>query len=370
MGQTGIVGLLADSWRLATALSHAQFGALYALATLTAAWLLIRIGPWLDGRPLAAPTVAVLSGLSVALIGLASTPTNAALLAILLVLLRLTGQGLLPHLAMLSLARTLPLRAGRMTGLVSLGQPIGDAVLGVFVVLMVAAGHGQQALWTLAVLPLALALYGWQRAPTATITSAAALAQNRQLAGVAVPRFWLVAGAMALSPAIGSGLFFHQAEVMQSHRLTPGTLALYYPLAAVGTAIGMVLYGRLADRLSPVAAVVWSLVPLAAAMVTLATVEGMAFGLAYFLLMGLAAGGNWTLSGLIYQRLYDPTRLSAIRSRAIALAIVGTATTPYLGGLLRDGGIASPSWGLALSLLVLAMLALLGYCGPPARRSD
>lgn len=52
-GQTFLLGLFTDSFRTAHALSHGEYGAIYAAATFTGGLLLMRIGKQLDKVSLA-----------------------------------------------------------------------------------------------------------------------------------------------------------------------------------------------------------------------------------------------------------------------------------------------------------------------------
>lgn len=155
-GQTFFIALFADPLRAATGLGHGGWGTLYAVATLASALSIGVVGHLADRRPMAVPATAVLGLLALGAVAM-SAAEAIWLLGLAVFLLRFAGQGMASHVAMTAAARWFQATRGRALALVSLGHPLGEAVLPALVVGLT-AWLGWRASWLAVALGLAVVL--------------------------------------------------------------------------------------------------------------------------------------------------------------------------------------------------------------------
>ena len=102
-GQTYYIALFSADIRGDFGLSHGDFGLLYSLATLASGLSLVWVGRQIDRVDLRLYTALVCAGLVASCWFMALVPSVTALVLALFVL-RLTGQGLMGHTAITSMA--------------------------------------------------------------------------------------------------------------------------------------------------------------------------------------------------------------------------------------------------------------------------
>ncbi|MBF0247520.1 MAG: MFS transporter, partial [Alphaproteobacteria bacterium] len=226
-GQTFFIALFGDQFRAEFALSHGDFGAVYGLATLASAAVILWAGKLVDRVDLRLFAGAVFLGLA-ASAGLLTVANHVALMGVAFVGLRLFGQGLLRHTAVVSQARYFEAARGRAMSVVGLGYPIAEATFPALVVLVLAA-HSWRDAWggiALYVLVLHLPVAMWmlrghgerhaeleRRLKDAEAKSGKVeepLTQRRILADW---RFQLIVPAALMPPFMMTGLFFHQLAI-------------------------------------------------------------------------------------------------------------------------------------------------------------
>ena len=103
-GQTYFISLFSGEIRAAFSLSNGDFGSLYSIGTLVSAATLIWVGRLIDRVPLAAFSAAVLIALALLCLTMGAVGSAAGLVAVLFGL-RLFGQGLATHSAIVAMGR-------------------------------------------------------------------------------------------------------------------------------------------------------------------------------------------------------------------------------------------------------------------------
>ncbi|MCH8112096.1 MAG: MFS transporter, partial [Proteobacteria bacterium] len=160
-GQTYFIALFSGNVRGEYGISHGEFGAVYAAATLASAAALTWTGRWIDHVDLRRWTIAVVVLLAAACLAMALT-WNIASLVVAIFLLRQMGQGLMHHTSMTSQARYYVAARGRAVATAGMGFPLAEAVLPPAVILLVAAIGWRQSWLVIAaaivifILPLSL----------------------------------------------------------------------------------------------------------------------------------------------------------------------------------------------------------------------
>lgn len=137
-GQTLLISVFVPLFLESFSLDTAQFGILYAAATLTSAGCLPFFGRLLDRIPLRRFSLAVGLGLALSCLVLATAP-GIAVLFLAILGLRLTGQGLLSLTASTTMARAFARDRGRALSVTGVGYPLGEGLLPLAVVVLIHA---------------------------------------------------------------------------------------------------------------------------------------------------------------------------------------------------------------------------------------
>lgn len=365
-GQTFFISVFAGDIRTEFGLSHGQWGGLYALATTASAAVMVFAGSVTDRFRVRwiAPVLFVVLGVA----ALAMSQVSAVwMLGLTLFALRLLGQGLMGHTAMVAMGRWFVATRGRAVSVAGLGVALGEAALPVaFVALlgffdwrMLWAGAGV-ALVLFA--PVLLGLLKQERTPQSFGSDAGSLGlQGRMWTRAEVlrhPIFWAMVPTILGPAAWNTSFFFHQVHVSEVKGWSHLTLVALFPIFTA-TAVGaMVLAGYLVDRIgSPKLARLY-LLPFAAGYVVIASTQSPAAMAVGMVLMGVSAGFHATLMTTLWAEIYGTANLGAIRAMLGAVMVLGTAIGPGLTGALIDQGLTFPQQGYAIAAYFIAAAAL------------
>lgn len=379
-GQTFYISLFGGELRAAFDLSHGDFGLLYSIATLSSGILLLWLGRSVDRFDLRLVTAAVLLGLATACI-LLGTAQSLILITLALFGLRLFGQGMMGHLAVTSMGRYFHQARGRAVSIAASGYPLGEAVFPFLAVVLIGL-VGWRGSWLIAGIgllvlgiPLLLSLLrGHGRRRRAWELRQQRLQRDTGMAwtwGVTDVlrdgRFWALLPIVLSPPFFITGFFFHQVHLAEAKDWPLSWLAGAFVVFAFFQVAGLGIAGSLTDRFSARRLLVAYLLPMAAALVLLAVVEARVWVVPYMALLGMSAGAAGTVAGAIWAELYGTRNLGAIRAVHTTTMVFATAGSPWLMGILLDGGITIE--GIALvSAGWLVLVTLLGWLLQPALR--
>ncbi len=369
-GQTFFISLFGDEIRGTFDLTHGEFGLGYSLATLASGLTIIWLGRKLDTVDLRLFSVVLCAGLVAACFTMAIAPV-VAVLVIAIFLLRLTGQGLLSHTAMTSMARYFDEGRGKALSVAAMGFPAGEAVLPILaVVVMERIGWRQTWLVIAAgllvlVIPLVLwLLRGHAERHRAHLATAAAGSnmRGRQWTRAEVIRdlrFYLLLPGIMAPGFIVTGLFFHQVHLVETKGWTLTWFAACFAAFAAAQLPAGLLAGPLVDRVGATKLLPVYLLPLAASLVVLATGRHMLVAPAFMVLAGITSGLAGTIVGSMWAEVYGVRHLGAIRAMATAIMVVSTAGSPVTMGWLIDAGVTMEaiSWMCCAYAVAGAVLA-------------
>lgn len=366
IGQTFFIGLFGADFRAEFGLSEAALGALYGSATLTSGVLMFWLGAIADVWPLRRAIV-----LSSAVLALGALLVGQAGAVWMLVgglfLLRLGGQGLTGHLAVVAAARHARRRRGRAVAMVSYGFILGEATFPLVVALLLDLVSWQQV-WMLAAAVLAgLALpllYGLARSlgsggPSEGQDNAAGEGSMRRRTLLGDGGFLRVLSVVLVPPVLVTAVFLHQGTLAELLAWQRTDVARGFMVFAAVQALLAFAGGRLIDRFSARSLLRFSLLPAAVAMLGLGLLpSGPALWL-MFAGLGMTAGLNGVISAAVWVELFGTAQLGMIRGVYAALMVVSTALGPVLLGWLLGLGVPLLAVGLALAAYALIVPALL-----------
>ena len=359
-GQTFFIALSAGELRAAFDLTHGEFGRLYMLATLGSAATLPFLGRIVDWTSVRNTLLLTVPLLALACVLIAVAP-NVAVLVLALYGLRLFGQGMMTHIAMTAMGKWYAAQRGRAVSLVAIGHQLGEMLMPLAFVGLLALGFGWRGVWVgaalvlvLAALPTAASLFAVERVPGRGANAAGTVATGDLTRGQVMrdPVFWIAMTGVLAPAFIGTSMFFHQTYLIELRGWSPVAFAGGFTVLGVVTVTMTLVAGRLVDRFGAVSLLPLFLLPLGASCLVLGVGEGAWAIPAFFALMGLAYGTSQTLFGALWPEIYGTAHLGAIRSTVVAMMVFSTALGPAVTGTLIDRGVALPT----------QMIGYGGYC--------
>jgi len=374
-GQTYLVSLFGAELRADFGLTHGGFGTVYGIATLLSGLVLVWIGRIIDRTSLRRFAVASCLGLGAACVFM-GVAHGAVMLAVAFFALRLTGQGLLPHTAMTSMARYYDAARGKAVALALLGIQVAQSVLPAIVVFCTAL-LGWRATWiasaalvVLVLVPLVLWLLKDHESRHARYLAklsesggdgGARNESKRQWSWQEVirdPSFYLFLPAVTAPAMILTGLLFHQVHLAEEKGWSLGWLAscfVGYSLAQLASSLGA---GILVDRFGSRALLRIVLLPLAGACAVVLGADHWLSALPYMLLAGAAAGGMGAVGSSLWAEVYGVLHLGAIRSLTSAIMVVTTGLAPIVFGVLIDGGVSMSAISGGCAVYIMGAVGL------------
>jgi MFS family permease len=358
-GQTFFIGLFGASFRAEFALTEGALGVIYGIATLAAGLLMFWLGALADRLT---PRQAITVSLGILGAGALSVALVQASLWLLpgLFLLRLGGQGLTGHIAIVAAARHGGNRRGRSVATAAFGFILAEALMP----LAITAALGVldwRWLWVaisafllVAAVPLmrllAAPLPG--RLPPGDARGADHAEPTGRWRLLMDPRFLAALSVLLVAPFVVTAVFLHQGTLAAAKGWLPTQVATAFLGFAAFQAVSTWLSGRLVDRVDSLGLVRAYLVPLGVGLLGLGFVEGPAALWLLFCGLGLTAGSNAVVAGALWVEVFGVRRLGMIRGVYAGVMVVSTAISPALLGLALGAGISLQAMALATAAYV------------------
>jgi MFS family permease len=371
-GQTFYISLFAGQIMQDFGLTDGQWGGIYTIGTTASAIAMVWVGTLTDRFMVRQIGAATLVALALACLAMAALPASAGWALILVIFaLRLTGQGMLSHIAIVAMARWFVATRGRAISIASMGFAAGQALLPIAVVALL-LHLDWRTIWAasaglvLLAIPLARALLSRERTPQSIAADKQVSGMNGQhwtrAQALRHPLFWLMVPALLGPPAWGTALFFHQVHLVETKGwVMPAWVALM-PAFTLVAVVATFASGWLIDRFGAGRMVPFYLLPFAAGFLLLAQAGSTAAAFPALALIGIGMGMQATLPGVFWAEYYGTRHLGAIKSAAAAIMVFGSAIGPGLSGWLIDAGFDFPAQmpALALYFIVAGLVASLG----------
>ncbi|MGX0974489.1 MFS family permease [Roseovarius sp. MBR-51] len=356
-GQTYFISIFAGEIRETFALSHGEWGGIYMLGTTASALVMVWAGGLTDHfrvRRLAPIVLVMMVG---ACLFMASNPVW-WLLPLVIFALRLTGQGMMSHLAVVAMARWFVAARGKALSIATLGFALGEAFLPLIFVSLLQV-HDWRLLWVAAGIvaaigiPLLLLLLRRERTPQSWAQTSQSLGmdarhwtRNQSLRHYL---FWFMVPALLGPSAFNTAFFFHQVHIAEVKAVSHVALVAMFPIyTAVGIG-AMILSGWALDRIGTARLLPFMQLPMVVAFLCFAMADGPGLLLAGFVFLAMTTGANSTLPNAFWAEFYGTAHLGSIKAMAAALMVFGSAIGPGLTGLGIDLGL-----GIETQFLIIA----------------
>lgn len=345
-GQTFFISLSGGEIRHELSLSNGTFGFIYMLATLGSAATLPFAGRLLDRFSTRQVAAAVISGLAIACLLMASV-RNVAMLVLAIYLLRFFGQGMMSQVAFTALGRWFVANRGRAVSIATIGNQAGEALFPLTFVTL-ATWLGWRGNWLAAAaillvlaLPAITTLVRRERDP-ASGAGVAMRPAARDWTLREVLRSWtfyaLCLGVLA-PPFIATSIFFHQVYLTEVRGWPLELFASSFVVMSAVTAGFALLCGWMIDRFTALRILPFFLVPMTLACLVIANATEIGFVFLFMALLGISNGFSATLFGALWPEVYGTKHLGQLRSVVLAAIVFGSALGPGLTGVLIDRGV-------------------------------
>ena len=380
-GQTVGVSAFVDPMIEGLGLSRSQVSAAYLVGTLTGALAMPRVGSVLDQRGTRFAMTLVGGLFGVVLAAMAGVQ-GLVTLAIGFAGIRMLGQGGLTLIATTSVSYWFERRRGMAIGLVT---AVGGAMMPLTPIAMTPLIQiiGWRSAWLVAaaavlliVLPIARlgmidqpADVGQQVDGVSDEEAERATPIGGQTRGEAARTgmFWALAGGVVATGLIGTGMTFHQFDLLGQQGLSPTQAAATFlplTLATLGASLGA---GALVDRVPVRVLLPISMALLSASMIALPWVGPDLSVVAYAIGLGASGGTARAVEAAGVPKLFGVRHVGAIRGLVMSLMVGSTAFGPLALSIGRDltGGYVSVLRLLLVLPAAVAVLALVSRVPHP-----
>ncbi|MEQ6202949.1 MFS transporter [Sulfitobacter sp. HNIBRBA2951] len=369
-GQTYFISLFAGEIKGAFSLTDGGWGGVYTIGTTLSAVTMIWAGTLTDRFRVRQLSLWVMVMLAMACFAMALVP-NAVFLVFVIYALRLTGQGMLSQLGAVAMSRWFVATRGRALSLSSMGFAVGQAMLPVVFVALLATWHWR-SLWMLAAvcvlvtIPFMQLLLRQERTPQSMADTTLSLGmQGRHWTRAQMlrhPLFYILIPLVLGPSAWGTALFFQQVHLTE---VKGWSLVSYVALMPVYTAASIAftfITGWAIDRFGVKWVVPFQLIPFGVSFVVLALADTIFMAGVGLVIFGIGQGMQGTATAAFWSVFYGTKHLGAIKAAAAALMVFGSAIGPGITGAFIDYGVDFPDQMIPLSLFYFggAVLAGLG----------
>lgn len=370
-GQTFCIGLFIAAVGDSLGMNPAQIGALYLAATVGSALTLMFVGQWIDHVRLVHFSAAVIVGLGIACLAMASA-VGALTLLLAFYALRLTGQGLMIHVEATATARAFDQDRGRALGITALGVPLSEMVFPPLAVAGIAAfgWRPTYALFGVVALLVLLPLTQWllsgiRRAPPPGGHGGGAF--RRLVAGLlllARSRYvWAALPNLAVMPFFVTAVMFHITTIAAAKGWGAELVAASFPASAIAHVVGLFASGYVIDTISARRMFLFQSVPIVLA-VALLGVSASPWALPVaFALIGLGGGLGKPVVTAVWAELFGVAALGTIRSAVAMYMVLMSAMSPFVFGALLEAGAGVDAILLGFAIAGLACLLPPFYAG-------
>jgi len=351
-GQTYYIGIFGPAIQGEFGLSHTAWGTIYMLGTLGSALLLPWTGKQIDRLDLRLYT-ALVGALAVVACAVTALALNPVMLVVAIFLLRQSGQGLMSHVGITTMARYFDTGRGRAIAIATMGFAVGEAFLPFVAVLMIAAVGWR---WSYGATGLVVALL---LVPAALWLLKGHVERHRaHLAELAAPRasekfqtrswtraemlrdvrFYLLMPGIMAPAVVLTAMFFHHLNLADAKAWSHAWITGSYVVYAIAVVMTSLAVGPAIDRIGAARLVPYMLVPMIFALVLVAQFDDRWIAWPYLFLIGVSTAIAHTAVSAMWAEIYGVTHLGAIRSLASAIGVLASALGPVsLGGLMDLG---------------------------------
>ena len=358
-GQSFFIGLFNHNIREDLNISHGQFGTIYALATLTSSFVLIWVGKKIDSFKLINFSFFVIFLLFFSSIFF-SFINSIYLLFLGIFLLRLSGQGLMPHTASTSISRYFSLNRGKALSISWLGLSAAEFIMPVTIVFLLSI-YSWRNIWLLIALTIILFLpvlsfFTIKKIKLSSREDLNKITKKKNIKNwtrkeiLLDPKFYLISLVMLALPAINTGVFVYQSFILESKNWGDFVIAKSFMFYAILSVLTLFISGPIVDKFTSRKILPYLNIPSLFAMLILFYFDS--YLSSYFLLglMGISNGLANVLGSSTWAEIYGVKHIGSIKALTTSMMVFSTALGTAIFGMIIDFG---------YSVEIIAMISFL-----------
>ncbi len=372
-GQSFFIGLFNSSIREDLNISHGQFGAIYASATLLSSISLIWLGKKIDELRLLNFSFMVIILLFLSSLFL-SFINSIYLLFIGIFLLRLSGQGLMSHTATTAVSRYFEKSRGKALSTIWLGLSSAEFIMPLTIVFLLSFYSWRNIWVTISIFTiLFLPLISLLTIKNLKISSRED--QDNELENkfkniknwkrkevLFDPRFYLILMTMLAMPWIATGVFVYQSFITDSKNWGDYIIAQSFMIYSILSVLTLFISGFLVDRFTSRKLIPFMNIPLLIAMFILFAYETYLSSYVFLGLIGISNGLANVLGSSTWAEIYGVRYLGAIKSITTSMMVFSTAFGTAIFGMFIDFGYSIETIALVcFSYIVLANVLIVVF---------
>lgn len=339
-GQTFFVSLFVPIWVASFDITNAAFGSIYATVTIVAAFLLSLTGKYIDKISLVRFSLIVFIGLIISVI-LLSQAYNLVFLVGGLLLVRWLGQGMMTHTSATGIAKYFTKNRGKALGFTALGNPIGQLVLPLLVIPLIALVGWRSSLLYVAAAAIIIVIPSlWALKPVTNFSLELEESKNESSNSkenyLLNSKFWIIAFNSFVIPFLCTALFLYQYTIGNNFGWETSWIAFSFAFYAIFYAVSLILSGNLVDHFSGIKLFPLYLIPTILALIVMALTNNKYIFPVFYALLGVSAGLGNTIRTAVQVEIYGKKNLGKIRSYFSTLVVVSTALGPPIFGFFID----------------------------------
>ncbi|PPR43218.1 MAG: hypothetical protein CFH21_00866 [Alphaproteobacteria bacterium MarineAlpha5_Bin11] len=360
-GQTFFISLFNFQIRDSLNITNASFGLIYSAATILSSILLIWFGKLIDKIDLRLFTLIVSIGLSISCFGMYLLKYSPHLIFFVIFGLRFFGQGAMGHTSQTSMARYYNENRGKAISFGSFGQPIGEMILPIIVVIIIKFSNWE-SVWLYAgtsIIIIFIPLYSFLLKDQAQRHKNFLEQQNKNNSAfdrrdvLKDPRFYIYLPSYLMPPFLVTGLLFYQMHIANEKSWSLELVATSFVFYGIFSVIGLIIGGPLVDKFKTRKIIPTYLIPMFIGIMLLAFRNEPIIMIIYMSLISFSTALAIPFMGSLWAELYGVLNLGSIRSLLHAIGVFSTAISPFLFGLFID-------WGLGIMFICFFSLILIG----------
>ena len=356
-GQSFFIGLFNSSIREDLNISHGNFGAIYALATLISSFTLIWVGKKIDDFKLIYFSFFVILLLFLSSIFF-SYISNIYFLLAGIFLLRLSGQGLMSHTATTSVSRYFDTNRGKALSVTWLGLSAAEFIMPITIVFFLSI-YSWRSIWLSIALfiILFLPIISFLTIRNITLTSREKENFNFKKNNIKSwtrkevlldTKFYLISLVMLALPTINTGVFVYQSFILESKGWGDFVIAKSFMIYAILSVITLFISGPLIDKFTSRRILPLMNLPSLLAMLILFYYNNYISSYFLFGLMGVSNGLSNVLGSSTWAEIYGVKYIGSIKALTTAMMVFSTAFGTAIFGVVID---------LGYSIEVIAMIS-------------
>jgi len=362
-GQTFLLSLYVPKIITDFGFSNTLFGGVYAVATVIGSFMLVFVGKRIDNTDLRKYTVSSAFLLMASCLMLAFS-FNIFMVFLGLLGLRFSGQGLLSHISSTTISKSFDLNRGKALGITSLGYSSGEGLFPILVSLIMGFAGWRYSLMTnsaaiaMILIPVIYLTLPKNHGIDSDKTDAASADHFSRRLLFKDRRFYGLALYTIVLPFFVTGFFFYQSALAGHKNWDMEWLSFcFLGFAGCRTAFSLI-GGPFIDRYSATRLIPLFLIPFFFGLVILLIMDNPLAGFLYLSLTGMSQGLSMTITTSAMAEIFGQKNLGGIRSVFATIAVLGTALSPLLFGLLLDQG-RDFSFLLILGIITVILVSLL-----------